>query len=346
MHLRERVAFVLPVLLAFVACTQSPPAQRAGSPTGSPAASAPSGAPSSVAPTAAAPHPVSLQALMQKDFDGRDLKLGRVLARTSSYTRYFVTYKSGSLTISGIMNVPAGKGPFPALVLNHGHIDTDIYVNGQGLRREQDWLARAGYVVLHTDYRNHAASDDDPNYELGLRLGYTEDVLNAVMAIKRSTFPYIDRENVGMLGRSMGGGVTFNAAVVRPDLIDAAVVFASVSSNVVDNFNKWIRGDNDRRGLAERIADRYGSPEENPQFWANVSPRTFFDRLAIPIVIHHGSSDDTCPIGWAEDTTDALRAAGKEFRYFVYQGEEHAFGPQWTKSMRRTVEYFDALLKA
>lgn len=344
MPFRKRFASVLPVLLAFVACTQGSPAERAGSPT--PAASAPTTAPPSAAPTSTPAHPVSLQALMQKEFDGRGLRLGRVLARSSAYTRYFVTYESGSLTISGIMNVPAGPGPFPALVLNHGYIDPDVYVNGQGLRREQDWLAREGYVVLHTDYRNHAASDDDPNYELGLRLGYTEDVLNAVLAIKRSTFPFIDRENVGLLGRSMGGGVTFNAAVVRPDLVDAAVVFASVSTDVVDNFNKWIRGDNARRGLADRIADRYGSPEENPQFWANVSPRTFFDRIAVPVVIHHGSSDDTCPIRWAEETADALRAAGKEFRYFVYQGEEHAFGPQWTKSMRRTVDYFDALLKA
>jgi dipeptidyl aminopeptidase/acylaminoacyl peptidase len=346
MRSRRRLVVTLPVLLAVVACTQSP-ANRAASPTPSPSATAPATSPPAVAPAGEPPHPVSLQALMQKDFDGRDLKLGRVLARTSSYTRYFVTYQSGSLTISGIMNVPSGEGPFPALVLNHGHIDTDIYVNGQGLRREQDWLARAGYVVLHTDYRNHAASDDDPNSELGLRLGYTEDVLNAVMAIKRSTFKFLDRENIGLLGRSMGGGVTFNAAVVRPDLIKAAVVYASVSTDVVDNFNKWIRrGDSDRRGLAEQIADRYGSPEQNPEFWRNVSPRTFFDRIAIPIVIHHGSSDDTCPIGWAEETADALRAAGKEFRYFVYRGEEHAFGPQWTKSIRRSVDYFDALLKA
>ncbi len=40
--------------------------------------------------------------------------------------------------------MPLGKGPFPALVLAHGYIDPDIYVNGQGLMREQDYLARAG----------------------------------------------------------------------------------------------------------------------------------------------------------------------------------------------------------
>jgi dienelactone hydrolase len=85
------------------------------------------------------------------EYDGGGLKLGEVLDETSSYTRYFVTYRSSGLTISGVMNVPNGDGPFPALVLNHGYIDPDVYTNGRGLRREQDYLARHGYVVLHTD---------------------------------------------------------------------------------------------------------------------------------------------------------------------------------------------------
>ena len=331
-------------LLVLFACTQEAPSPRSAPTTG--ASGSPASSPTPAASPATAAHPVSLQALMQKEYDGRDLRVGRVLARNSEYTRYFVTYRSGKLKISGIMNVPAGDGPFPAVVLNHGYIDPDIYVNGQGLAREQDYLARAGYVVLHTDYRNHAASDDDPNYEVGLRLGYTEDVLNAVMALKTSTAPYIDGENIGLLGRSMGGGVTFNAAIVRPDLVKAVVVYASVSTNVVDNFNKWIRRSGERREVAQRIEERYGSPEGNPEFWRNVSPMTFFDRIAVPVVIHHGANDDTCPISWAEKTASALRAAGKDVRYFVYEGEGHSFGPLWPRSIRRSVEYFDALLKA
>ena len=165
------------------------------------------------------------------EYDGGGLQLGEVLDETSSYTRYFVTYRSGGLTISGVMNVPNGDGPFPALVLNHGYIDPDVYTNGRGLRREQDYLARHGYVVLHTDYRNHAQSDDDPNAEQNLRLGYTEDVVNAVLALRTSGLPAVDPNRIGLLGRSMGGGVTYNVLVAQPGLVDAAVVYAPVSSN-------------------------------------------------------------------------------------------------------------------
>ena len=158
---------------------------------------------------------VSLPALMRKDYEGRGLRLGAALAEYSTYTRYAVTYLSGDLRISGIMNVPDGNGPFPVLILNHGYIDPAYYVTGQGLAREQDFLARRGYVVLHTDYRNHAGSDDDPTAERRMRLGYTEDVINAVLAVKRSPLPFLDGDRVGLLGRSMGGGVTLNALVVR-----------------------------------------------------------------------------------------------------------------------------------
>lgn len=289
---------------------------------------------------------MSLQALFQKQYEGRDLRVGRVLARASEYTRYAVTYESGNLTISGIMNVPAGNGPFPVLILNHGYIDPDIYTTGRGLAREQDYLARAGYVVIHTDYRNHAGSDDDPNFEFNLRLGYTEDVINAVLAVKGSKLPYLDGNRVGLLGRSMGGGVTLNAAIVRPDLVKAIVLYASVSSNVVDNFNKWIRGSDERRSLAQRIMDRFGSPEANPTFWQNLSPVNFLDRLAVPVILHHGTNDETCPIAWSHATLAALQSKGKNAKLLVYEGEQHAFGPQWGLSIRRTVSFLDQHVKA
>lgn len=55
-------------------------------------------------------YPVSLQAVREKEYDGRDLQLGETLAQTNNYTRYYATYQSGELTISGIMNIPAGEG--------------------------------------------------------------------------------------------------------------------------------------------------------------------------------------------------------------------------------------------
>lgn len=278
---------------------------------------------------------------MNKKYDGRGLRTVSVLGRTSAYTQYTVRFRSGKLTISGVMNVPRGRGPFPVLLLNHGYIDPAIYTTGRGLKREQDYLARRGYVTLHVDYRNHAQSSNDRNADLRLRLGYTVDAINAVIAVKKSKLSYLDRKRVGLLGRSMGGGVVYNVLVVRPGLVDAAVVFAPVSSDTVDNFNRWTRGQPQRRRLAQRIVAAYGAPEDNPEFWQNVSPINFFDRVTEPLLIHHGVRDETCPIEWSRRTLTALRAEGKDAHMFTYEGERHAFGPQWPTSMRRTVAFFE-----
>ncbi|MFE9680562.1 alpha/beta hydrolase family protein [Streptomyces sp. NPDC006285] len=294
-------------------------------------------------PTAAPADPVSIPALIERDHRGSDLRLGDVLARTSAYTRYAVTYETGGLTVSGIMNVPEGKGPFPALVLAHGYINPAVYTSGRGLAREQDLLARNGYVVLHTDYRNHAGSDDDPDNDVNLRLGYTEDTIGAVLALRGSGRPEIDGDRIGLLGRSMGGGVVYNTLVVAPGLVDAAVVFAPVSSRPDENIDHFQRGGGDP--VVARIDAEHGTPEENPKFWREVAPVTYVDRASEPLLIHHGTADDTCPLTWSERTAAAFGAAGKDVELVKWRGEGHTFGPRWPASMDRTMAFFERHLR-
>lgn len=279
---------------------------------------------------------VSLPALMETEITGSDLVIEKQLGSTSKYTRHAVTYKANGLTISGIMNIPVGEGPFPTLVLGHGYIDPRIYTSGRGLKREQDYLANQGFIVLHTDYRNHAGSDDDPDNFVNLRLGYTIDVIAAALALKNSGLTQVDVNRIGYLGRSMGGGIGYNVATVAPNVFDAIVLYAPVSANYVDNFNKWGRGNPE---IENPIIEKHGSPESNPDFWAGISAENFFDRIDDPIMIHHGTNDESCKIEWSQRANDQLVALGKDVTFHIYEGEQHAFGPQWELSMQRSVEF-------
>jgi dipeptidyl aminopeptidase/acylaminoacyl peptidase len=281
-----------------------------------------------------------VEALIGTRFTGGGLRIRDELLDAGAYTRYSVSYRSQGLRISGIMNVPSGRGPFPVLILNHGYIDPGIYVTGQGLAREQDWLARRGFVVLHTDYRNHAGSDDDPTVDYRLRLPYAVDVVNAVRAVRRSDLPHLDGDRIGYLGRSMGGNVTLNALVARPAMVDAAVLYASTSSLAADNWRQFYRGDGDRARVNARMRRTYGLPAQSPGFWRAASPRPYFDRVQAPVLMHHGTVDDTCPIGWSRATVRALHRAGKRARLATYQGEGHTMYAQWERSMRRSAAFF------
>jgi dipeptidyl aminopeptidase/acylaminoacyl peptidase len=263
------------------------------------------------------------------------------LEENSAYTRSYITYKSGALSISGIMNMPKGtppEGGFPVLFLNHGFIDPAIYTNGRGLKREQDYLVRRGYVVVHSDYRNHAESDKDPDADVELRFGYVEDVINGVYAIKAANLPNVNKEKIGMLGHSMGGGVTMAVLVIEPDLVQAATLFAPVSADQRENFERWTMR---RPETATKIQTLFGSPNENPKFWDSVSPITYLSDIAVPVQLHHGTADDSVPVEWSDRLDRELRKEGKTIEYYRYPGEPHEFTRAWPTVMERTATFFD-----
>ncbi|WP_122818694.1 alpha/beta hydrolase family protein [Nocardioides pantholopis] len=340
---RAGAAAVALLLLALMAgCTEDAdpdpgpgPEARSGSPAPQPPAP-PSEAPEPGATLPPLTSRTSLPALMREEVRGGRIRRTERLAGTESWTSWAVTYRVDGATVSGELLVPTGRGPFPALVLNHGYIDPAIYTLGRGMSREQEWLAAAGFVVLHTDYRGHAGSDPVGDLDRESRLAYTRDAIGAVRALEREA--YVDSERLGMVGRSMGGAVTYNALVTHPDLVDAAVVFAPVSSDFIDNLRRWTVPE--RPDQAERLYARLGgSPAENPRSYRELSARTYFDRVEVPVLIHHGTADDSCPVAWSRTTHQLLTRAGVDSTLQIYPGEGHAFGPRFADSMRRTVRF-------
>jgi dipeptidyl aminopeptidase/acylaminoacyl peptidase len=277
----------------------------------------------------------SLANLMRADFDGRGLRVLRTETRTDAYTRQQVTYRSNGTLVSGVLLRPHGRGPFPAVVLNHGYIEPSAYATGQGMAREQDWLARAGFVVLHTDYRGHAAGDPAGDRERELRLGYARDSINAVLALEKQ--PYVDDDKTAMVGRSMGGGVTLNALVAAPGVVDAAVIYASVSSSFLDNLRHFTLPN--RPEAVQALTDEYGAPREEPAFYRGLSSRAYFDRITEPVLIHHGTVDATCPPRWSRTTQRLLERAGVDSTLVEYAGEDHTFYARWQESIVRTVRF-------
>ncbi|MCW2738798.1 prolyl oligopeptidase family serine peptidase [Nocardioides sp.] len=362
----RRGAAALATLPLLAACsgTPDPPeptrAPSAPSPTPSSTASAsPSDAPSqeptdepSADPTEDAPPPISVAALAAADLTGGGLRLGTVRERTADYTSYDVTFASTTagagtapLRISGVLNVPTGRGPFPAVVLAHGYIDPAHYVRGQGMTRERGFLAQRGYVALHVDYRNHAESGDDPRVEQAVRLGYSADVIAAARALSGSRDVAVDPDRVALFGRSMGGGVMIKALAAEPGLFAAGVGWASVSSLEAENFDQFQRPDAPLAELRASFRGRHGLPGEDPEFWRGVSARPAFGDIGEPVLLVHGRFDDTCPPPWTRASQRALTAAGVDSTLEWYD-DGHAFGPTFVAAMDRTVRFLRARMPA
>ena len=236
-----------------------------------------------------------MAALAAADLPGGDLRLGAVRERTPAYTSYDVTFASTTagrgtapLRISGVLNVPTGRGPHPAVVLAHGYIDPAYYVRGQGMTRERGFLAQRGFVALHVDYRNHAESTDDPRIETAVRLGYSADVVAAARALAQSRDVRVDPDRIALFGRSMGGGVMLKALAAEPGLFAAGVGWASVSSLEAENFAQFQRPDAPLAELEAGFRGRHGLPRDDPDFWRGVSSRPAFDDITEPVLLVHG----------------------------------------------------------
>ncbi len=123
------------------------------------------------------------------------------------------------------------------------------------------------------------------------------------------------------------------------------MVYASTSSLAADNWRQFYQGESDRSDINARMRRTYGLPHQSPQFWREASPRPYFDRVRAPVLLHHGTADDTCPPQWSRATLRALRASGKQARLLTYAGEGHTMYAQWERSMRRTRGFFERHLR-
>jgi dipeptidyl aminopeptidase/acylaminoacyl peptidase len=289
---------------------------------------------------------VSVKALAATPSDGRDLRLRGVRTRTLTATSYDVSYRSADLTVTGVMDVPNRAGRHPLVVLAHGWTDPTRYRSGAMLQRERESLAARDLVALQIDYRNHAGSSREAGGELPAGvppLGYAQDLVNAVRAVERADLPFVDSSRIGLFGRSMGGGVVLDALAARPDLADAAVLYAPVSSRAADNFRRFARPHPD---LSDRVAARFGTPAQRPRLWREASSRSRFDLVDVPVQLHHGTADTVCPVAWSRATAAALRAAGGQVELHEYPGEGHRFGAGWPVMRDRAVAFLQRELGA
>lgn len=277
---------------------------------------------------------VSYRALLEREYAAPALAQGEVIATTSTYTKRAVTYQSDDLTISGVLYIPTQAPPengYPVLITNHGYIDPAVYTTGRGLKREQEYFASRGYVVLHPDYRNHAGSTKTGGADpIADRLGYITDIIHSVSALKNSSLP-IDKNNVTLLGHSMGGGASLSAAIIKPDVANRVVLYAPVTVNYLDSYLRYQKDDPER---ASKVITLYGSPEQNPKFWEGLNGEPYLDRVTVPVQIYHGTSDADVPYSWSTDTLNLLKEKGKNAELITYEGEGHEFSFAWTQFMQ------------
>jgi carboxymethylenebutenolidase len=139
-----------------------------------------------------------------------------------------VTYKSGDETVNGIFFLPAGHGPFPALVVIHEFWGLNDWVKQQASK-----LADQEYAALAIDlYRGKVASTPDEARELARGVPQdraTRDLKAAFdfLAVQEN----VDSKRIGDIGWCMGGGYALDLAIAEPRLKAAVINYGHLATD-------------------------------------------------------------------------------------------------------------------
>jgi dipeptidyl aminopeptidase/acylaminoacyl peptidase len=285
-------------------------------------------------------------------YPGGPITIEQTLEPGANYSRYYASYRSEGLKVYALLTVPNGAKPatgWPVIVFNHGYIPPEIYRTTERYIAYVDGFARNGYIVFRIDYRGHASSEGEASGAYGSP-DYTFDVLNAVASIKQ--YPDADPNRIGMWGHSMGGYLTLRSMVINKD-IKVGVIWAGVVGSYPDMLYRWRRPSGQPtptpssrgRRWRQELIEKYGTPEENPAFWASISANSFLADVSGPIQLHHGTNDESVPTEMSATLKQQMDQAGKTAEYYVYEGDNHNLSNNFNTAMQRSVAFFDRYLK-
>ncbi|HET9086450.1 MAG TPA: dienelactone hydrolase family protein [Acidobacteriaceae bacterium] len=139
-----------------------------------------------------------------------------------------VTFPSEGHPVRAVMYKPAGKGPFPAIVVIHEWWGLNDWV-----KQQAQMFSGHGYVTLAVDlYRGQVATDPELAHELMRALPQSRGVqslTSAVTYLKSQKFVKGDR--IGAVGWCMGGGFALQLAIADPSLRAVAINYGALETD-------------------------------------------------------------------------------------------------------------------
>ncbi len=234
----------------------------------------------------------------------------------------------------------------PAIVWIHGDGVNQNY-DGWHVQRNyavyysfHQYLLQKGYVVIAPDYRGSIGYGRAWREGVYMDVG-GKDAKDAWMAASYlKTLTYVDTDRIGVWGLSYGGFFTLIAVTDQPKLFRAAVDVAGVVDYAMYYEDPYHGG---------WTTSRIGTPDQNPNVYAQASPLSHVDRLERPLLVLHGTSDVNVPYLHSVRLIDELMKKGKGdlVSFMTYPGEFHYFTREHVlrDAWNRVADFFDAHLK-
>lgn len=173
---------------------------------------------------------------------------------------------------------PAGDGPFPVLVINHGtpRSPSDFAKMQDRYARQAELFARHGFLVINPMRRGYGKSDGPwaENYFSCSKPDYVQAGLESAKDISAAldyarALPYADAQHIVLLGKSAGGFGVLALSSLNPAGVIGTINFAG---------GRGSRGPDDVCNEASLVDafGRYASTTKVPMLWVYSENDHFF----------------------------------------------------------------------
>lgn len=240
-----------------------------------------------------------------------------------------VTVQNGARAVPATVVVPDGEGPFPAVVMNHGH-GGGRQENG-GFGRIAKALADKGILTIRMDFAGSGDSKEP----------FTEGYLTNMISDSNASLGYIlenyavDKDRLGIFGYSMGGRIalTIGAASDNPyKAIGLLAPSADWGQEMMVGFlggqaeyDRLYAESGGEKGYAEFVT-QWGQTQQLSRRWFDdmiaSKPLELAGSFMGPMIVVHGDKDVVVPTA----VNEAVIATYPEASLVVVPEADHGYG--------------------
>lgn len=252
-------------------------------------------------------------------------QLQGVRLQETQYEEVSFYNEEAGLQLGGMLFLPEGEGPFPAVVIIHG--------SGPS-RRDNSWyltlthhLQTNGIAVLLPDKRGSVASEGDWRSASFDELA--TDTLAGVAFLREQE--QVDPTRIGVIGMSQGGHFVPLTANQSPDVSFVVNMVGGATllhEQLVYEENYNLR----QMGLLPGFSNLLAYPSawsirevRQPEFWdavGNFDPLPHWQQVTVPALVLYGEDDTNVS---SDESAALLRSLGKEnIDVRVFAGSGHA----------------------
>lgn len=207
----------------------------------------------------------------------------------------------------------------PAVLLMHGGGFNDgDKARGREVQMAIE-LAKHGYVVMSINYKLWNKGVKNPTWPQSLY-----DAKTAVRWLRKNADRLkIDPERIGAFGNSAGGNLAAMLALtVAKDGLDPKEPYGEISTGVLCAIDFYGAADlPNYHDMKMFLKTR----EEDPAVYRRASPLTYVRADAPPLLIVHGTKDETVPHSQAETLAAALKKVGAAYQLELVPDAPHTF---------------------